>query len=188
MSRRDALKLSAVAAAGAATGGVVSAAAAAGHDEEILRFALTLERLQVAFYREAMTQPYLTGELAEYTRVVHGHELAHVELLAGLLGSSARSAPAFGFAKALGSVREFTLAAIAVEDLGVAAYDGQMPGLSTRALDTAAEIVSVEARHAAWIRDLAGLVPAPDAADQPLSPAQVRTRLAAVGVTIGGAQ
>ena len=42
--------------------------------------------------------------------------------------------------------------AIALEELGVAAYNGQATNLSKPALQAAASIVSVNARHAAWIR------------------------------------
>ena len=45
----------------------------------------------------------------------------------------------------------------------------------------AARIVSVEARHAAWIRDLAGNTPAPRASDQLLTETQVRAALKKTG-------
>jgi hypothetical protein len=44
-------------------------------------------------------------------------------------------------------------------------------------LADAARIVAVEARHAAWIRDLAGADPAPKAADPPRSAAEVLAEL-----------
>jgi hypothetical protein len=47
----------------------------------------------------------------------------------------------------------------------VLAYNGQAANLTKPALAAAAEIVSVEGRHAAWISDLAGEPPAPRAAD-----------------------
>jgi ferritin-like protein len=48
----------------------------------------------------------------------------------------------------------------------VAAYNGQGANLTRPALAAAVEIVSVEARHAAWVRDLVGKLPAPLAQDQ----------------------
>ena len=50
----------------------------------------------------------------------------------------------------------FEPTALKLEDLGVAAYNAQAPNLTKAALAAAARIVSVEARHAAWIRDVRG--------------------------------
>jgi hypothetical protein len=55
----------------------------------------------------------------------------------------------------------------------VAAYNGQATNLTTGALEAAAKIVSVEARHAGWIRAIAQENPAPDATDTPKTAAQV---------------
>ena len=46
----------------------------------------------------------------------------------------------------------------------------------------AARIVSVEARHAAWIRSIRDGDPAPDAVDVPYDEARVRSELATVGL------
>ena len=56
-------------------------------------------------------------------------------------------------------------AAIQLEEATAAAYIGQGANLTSAAMRDAARIVAVEARHAAWIRDLAGADPAPRAAD-----------------------
>ena len=58
-----------------------------------------------------------------------------------------------------------------LEDAGVLAYNGEASNLTRKSLAAAAEIVSVEGRHAAWIRDIVGVPPAPRAAD-PGKPAQ----------------
>ena len=68
-----------------------------------------------------------------------------------------------------------------LENLGVAAYNGQAANLTKRALAPAAEIVSVEGRHAAWISDLAGELPAPHAADPGKSAGEVVSALQATG-------
>ena len=47
-----------------------------------------------------------------------------------------------------------------LEDLAVATYNGQAVNLTPASLKAAARIVSVEARHAAWIRSIVGEVPA----------------------------
>ena len=68
---------------------------------------------------------------------------------------------------------------MAFEDLAVAAYKAQAPNSSRRGfLVSALSIHSVEARHAAWIRRLAGVTPAAAAFDEPRSRASV-TRLVA---------
>jgi len=68
-----------------------------------------------------------------------------------------------------------------IEDIGVRAYNAQAPNLTVAALGAAAKIVSVEARHAAWIRDLAGVDPAPDAAEPVLTAEQVQAALRDTG-------
>ena len=63
--------------------------------------------------------------------------------------------------------KRFARTAIRLEELGLAAYNGAATSLTPDALADAARIVSVEARHAAWIRDIAGANPAPRAAEPP---------------------
>ena len=75
--------------------------------------------------------------------------------------------------------------AVVLEDVGVALYNGQAGNLTAGALAAAAEIVSVEARHAAWARDLAGELPAPVATDVAADAAQVKARLTQAGVQVG---
>ena len=80
-----------------------------------------------------------------------------------------------------------------LEDTGVAAYNGQGPRLRRKTLPTAASIVSVEARHAAWIRHIAGgpaydagkNYPAPVAFDPALSKKKVESAVAATGFITG---
>ena len=70
--------------------------------------------------------------------------------------------------------------AVAFEDLAVAAYKAQAPRLKSKAVLAAAiSIHSVEARHAAWMRRLFGIVPAVTAFDQPLSRSRVERIVAA---------
>ena len=56
-----------------------------------------------------------------------------------------------------------------LEDVAVAAYNGQAANLTKGALQAAATIISVDARHAAWIRSIIGESPAADAVDAPLT-------------------
>jgi hypothetical protein len=166
--RRCAIGSSALLAAAAAP------AAAAGpskrQDVSIIEFALTLEYLQDSFYSEVVSNNVLTGALADQARVVGGHERAHVEALRQVLGAKAAPSPFFNFAGATESPDAFRRTAVAFEDLAVAAYKGQAPRLSSKQyLASLLAIHSVEARHAAWIRRLAGKLPAPTAFDQPAS-------------------
>ena len=105
--------------------------------------------------------------------MVAGHERAHVAYLRKALGGRARARPAFSFGDATRSERRFLETAVLLENLGVAAYNGQAANLTTKALAAAAKIVSVEGRHAAWVSDLAGKEPAPRAADPGASAAAV---------------
>ena len=152
-----------------------AAAPSAAQDRKIFNFALLLEYLQAAFYSEAVDHGALRGEVRDFAEIVAGHEQAHVTYLRNALGSHARARPAFTFGDATRKEGKFLQAAVLLENTGVAAYNGQAPNLTKKALSAAAEIVSVEGRHAAWISDLAGKAPAPRAAD-PGAPAAAVVR------------
>ena len=147
-----------------------AAAAAGRRDEAILNYALTLEYVQDSFYSEVERIGALTGGLAEQARIVGAHERAHVKSFREVLGSRAVKRPRFDFRGATEDADAFRKTAVAFEDLAVAAYKAQAPLIQRRAyLVPALAIHSVEARHAAWIRRLAGEVPAADAFDEPRS-------------------
>ena len=147
-----------------------ASAALGKRDEAILNYALTLEYVQDSFYSEVERIGALSGGLAEQAKVVAAHERAHVKALRGVLGSKAVKRPRFDFRGATEDAERFRKTAVAFEDLAVAAYKGQAPRLHSKAVLAAAiSIHSVEARHAAWIRRLAGVVPAADAFDEPRS-------------------
>lgn len=145
----------------------------ASQDREILNFALLLEYLQAAFYADAVANGRLTGAVRSFAKVVAGHEHAHVAFLRKALGAHARPRPAFEFGRATRDQHAFLEAAVLLENTGVLAYNGQAANLTKPTLAAAAEIVSVEGRHAAWISDLAGQPPAPRAADVGSSAAEV---------------
>jgi hypothetical protein len=141
----------------------------AAGDVAILNFALTLEYLQAAFYTEAERVGSLHGALAEQARVVGSHERAHVKAFRRTLGRAAVKSPSFNFRGATDSPDSFRATAVAFEDLAVGAYKEQLPKIQSNTyLAAAIAIHSVEARHAAWIRYLAGIVPAADAFDASL--------------------
>jgi hypothetical protein len=192
MTRARLITTGASAAAGLVSGGIVaggfaspaSSIPADRRDVEVLNFALAFEELQATYYEGALRRLKLRGAWMEFAQVVGGHERAHVAFLRQTLGSAARPAPRLQLTREPADLEEFQRTAIVLEDAGVALYNGQAGNLSPRTLAAAAEIVSVEARHAAWARDLAGEVPAPDASDVPADIKQVRARLAKVGVRV----
>ena len=169
------------AAAGLMALSATDADAATMGDIDILNYALTLEYLEAAFYREAVSKGALAGHTKKFAAVVAQHEQAHVKALEGALGSKAVKKPRFDFQGTTANQQTFEETAMVLEDTGVAAYKGQAPLIKANAvLEAALSIHSVEARHAAWIRDILGVAPAPVAFDEPLSMSQV---LAAVGKT-----
>src|SRR6185437_3834385 len=160
---------------------VSDAAPSAAQDQRIFQFALLLEQLQAAFYSEALQRGVLRGDLREFAQRVGAHERAHVAFIRNMLGPSAGPVPSFDFGDATGDPGRFGAAAHALENLGVAAYNGQGARLTADAMLHAAEIVSVEGRHAGWIGALLGEPPAPRAADPGLDANAVMAQLKATG-------
>lgn len=172
----------AVAVAAAGRHEPAQAAPSAEQDREVLNLLLRVERTEAAFYEQATTDGGLTGELAEYAEVVLGHERQHVAFLEEQLGADAEPAPRFDFGQATRDPRAFARTAARLEDVAVAAYNGQATNVSDAVFEAAARIVSVEARHAAWVRSIVGRDPAPDATDTPRSAGEVRDALEQIGV------
>jgi Ferritin-like domain len=150
------------------------AAGLSASDVDILNYALVLEYLQASFYTEAERSGALSGKTAQAARVVGATERAHVKAFLDLLGSQAVERPTFDFQGTTEQQQPFLKTAVALEDLAVAAYKGQAPRLQSNAvLAAAVGIHSVEARHAAWMRELFGITPAVNAFDKPASRASV---------------
>ncbi len=173
VSRRQLLARAAVATGAAGVAGALAGSAAdpavsapsPDQDTQILNFLLLVEYLQQDLYDEALAAGNLRGELERFARVAGGHEREHVASLRSELGSRAREKPAFRFGDALEREGRFAAAALTLEETATAAYIGQAANLTPKRGVAVARIVSVEARHAAWIRDLVGRLPAPHAAD-----------------------
>jgi hypothetical protein len=188
-SRAGFLKHAAVAGGTIAAGGVllgglpklVTAAPSPAQDVRILNFALLLEYLEAEFYTQAAGSGALSGETAEFARVVGAHERAHVAFLRKGLGSQAGAKPTFDFKGTTENQARFQATAVLLEDTGVAAYNGQGPNLTKKTLGAAAQIVSVEARHAAWIRDIVRKNPAPAAFDPARTRRQIETAVGRTG-------
>ncbi|KAK0636273.1 ferritin-like domain-containing protein [Bombardia bombarda] len=161
-----------------------AAAAAAGlTDVDILQFALTLELLEEAFYREGFAKFPATDfsalglapeQLTDLTQIGKTEE-QHVILLQGAIAQAGvKPVQActynFGFTDAAGMVGT----AAVLENVGVSAYLGAASLISDGSiLTTAGSILTVEARHQSLIRVASKRVAVPQAFDTPLSPKQV---------------
>jgi hypothetical protein len=150
----------------------------AARDREILNLALLMARLQAAVYAQALRSGHLTGEKRQFAHVVGGQEQEHVKYLAAALGSSAGKRPAFHLGDSASDPDKFIATAVSLESTSVGVYNGQGVNLRPQTLAAAARLVSVEARHAAWARAIAGKDPAPDAIDQPITIEQAKKALA----------
>jgi hypothetical protein len=130
-----------------------------GHgDIGILNYAYALEQLEAAFYIKVAENFYsgITDKERVYLEDIRDHEIAHREFFRNVLGSRAIGSLELNFSSINFSSRDSVLGtAKAFEDLGVSAYNGAGELLeSADYLLFAGKIVSVEARHAATIRDL----------------------------------
>ena len=156
-----------------------SAAARRSNDVEILRFDLTFEYLQAHFYTEGLAVGGLTNETRDWARVVGAHERAHVRILRSVLGKASVKRPFLDYHGVTEDEEAFTRTAVAMEDLTTALLTGQIPHLSSPELVSAAfSLLTVEARHAAWVRHRRGLVPTAAAFDRPRSISEVNRLVA----------
>ncbi|SDL61866.1 Ferritin-like domain-containing protein [Pedobacter sp. ok626] len=134
---------------------------------DVLNFALALEYLEYHYYNHALVAaPTLvpTGLPTAAITTIRNHEMAHVNLLKGALGTSARAEITYAmtdftaggtFPLVYNDYVTFLKVALGFEDTGVRAYKGQATALKGNAvLTTALQIHSVEARHASHIRQM----------------------------------
>jgi hypothetical protein len=139
-------------------GGVDTGVNLGSGDIGVLNYAYALEQLEAAFYTQVMASPFsgMTALETEYLKDIRDHEIAHREFFKAALGTSAIQALQVDFSSINFGSRDNVLAtAKTFEDLGVAAYNGAGKLIaSPDYLTLAGKIVSVEARHAALIRDL----------------------------------
>jgi hypothetical protein len=149
-----------------------------GGDLDVLNFALTLEYLEATFYsRAAGKGRNLSGETMRLVREIRDNETAHVDALTETikrLGGTPVQAPKVGFGDVFTDQGRFLKLAQTLEDTGVSAYNGAAPSIrSSDVLMAAGSIVQVEARHAALIRLMRGVTPAPSAYDPSLDQNEV---------------
>ncbi len=155
-------------------------------DVAILNYALTLEYLEAEFYTQAVAKGGLSGPTLQFATTVRDHENAHVTFLKSVLKSKAVKKPTFDFKDTVTNQAKFQATAIVLEDTGVTAYAGQVHRIKqTVVLKAAASIHSVEARHAAWIRNLVGQPPAPADFDKAASMKKVLKAVKGTGFIVG---
>ena len=145
----------------------VHAAGSQEMDRRIGSFYLQLEQIQVAFYDAAVEARKVNGELFDLAVAVREQERRHAAFFAGWSKDSAAVAPRTDFGDKLRSPESFRDAAVELEEAVIAGYIGQAAHLTTDTMRQVATLVSVEARQVAWLRSIAGLSPAPRAADPP---------------------
>jgi hypothetical protein len=172
---------------------IANAATIPAGDIAILNFALTLEYLEGEFYAEAVKNGKLTGETKRFATVVAQHENSHVKFLKGVLGAKAVAKPTFDFKGTTMDQKKFEATADVLENTGVHAYLGQVPNIkSAPVLLGAGRILPVEARHAAWIRDIrfrggttSLTTPAPAAFEDGFTKTQILAAVNATGFIAG---
>lgn len=129
-------------------------------DIGILNYAYALEQLEAAFYIQVVANAafktmFSADEQLLITQV-RDHEVLHREFFKAALASNAIASLTVNFSAINFADRNSVLgAAKSFEDLGVSAYNGA--GYLIKSADyltVAGKIVSVEARHAAYFRDL----------------------------------
>jgi hypothetical protein len=151
-------------------------------DIRILTFLLGLQRIERGFYAEAVREGKLQGDFAEYLQQIGLDEDKHIKVLEDELGAPpARSDLHLSVGDAFRDEAAFVKKAAALEDAVVAAHNGQVTNLTPERLQLVCSIVSVEARHSAWIRDLGAMPPAPGATDAPLDADAARNVLRSEG-------
>lgn len=127
-------------------------------DFGVLNYAYALEQLEAAFYTQVIATPFSRITSAERAILtdIRDHEIAHREFFKVALGKKAIPGLQVNFTSINFNSRESVLGtAKTFEDLGVSAYNGAGQLLKNPDyLLLAGKIVSVEARHAATIRDL----------------------------------
>ncbi len=129
-------------------------------DIGILNYAYALEQLEAAFYIQVVGNAAFATQFSADEQVliteVRNHEVLHREFFKAALGSSAIPDLAVNFSSINFASRASVItSAKAFEDLGVSAYNGAgYLIVNPTYLTLAGKIVSVEARHAAYFRDL----------------------------------
>ncbi|CAA9583278.1 MAG: hypothetical protein AVDCRST_MAG18-3456 [uncultured Thermomicrobiales bacterium] len=160
-------------------------------DLMVLNYALTLEHLENAFYKQVLAPGKLQGKAAAYLAIIGADEQAHVDALTAAItgagGMPTKSRKSYAFDNLGDFSTEAGILAVAaiLESTGVGAYNGAGREIMNKTvLAAAGSIVAVEARHTAAIRALIdpNANPVPKAFEAALRPADV---VGAIGAILG---
>jgi rubrerythrin len=160
-------------------------------DLEVLNYALTLEHLEYAFYRDGLEKlsdcelenavacrfgEEVTMNVPKRLEMVRDHEKAHVDAITKTikkLGGDPVGEAKYKFPYK--NANQFLMVAMALENTGVSAYLGAAPTVSNdKIFKAAAAIQSVEARHASYFNELNGESPFPRALDEAKSMKEIK--------------
>ncbi|TVY84225.1 Protein rds1 [Lachnellula suecica] len=147
-------------------------------DADILQYALTLEHLENAFYKKALS----TWDLKSFTDagfsaafydqlkyIAHDEEGHVLYLEAGLTAAGASPVAACTYDFPMTTAEEFVALASVVEGLGVSAYLGAAADITSKAYLTAAgSILVTEALHQSATRGAVGEIPMANVFGTPL--------------------
>ncbi|KAK5115411.1 hypothetical protein LTR85_009871 [Meristemomyces frigidus] len=154
-------------------------------DVDVLRYALTLEHIEAKFYTEGLAN-FTEGVFAsagfdstfyQNLQAISAHETAHVQYLTAVL-QSLGEAPTEECTYAFGitTAAQFVATANIIEGIGTSAYLGAAKQITNKNILTAAgSILTIEARHNAYLRASLSQSPFPQSQDDPLTPDEVHT-------------
>ncbi|KAI9686004.1 MAG: hypothetical protein M1822_003987 [Bathelium mastoideum] len=155
------------------------------NDVDILNYALTLEHLEATFYRQGVanfsssdfTNAGFNSSVYENIQRIASDETTHVNFITSAL--AAANAPAVAectYAFGTASPATFLATASILEGVGVSAYLGAAAQIANHDYLTAAgAILTVEARHSAYLRNALGEAAFAQPFDAPLTPDAVYT-------------
>jgi rubrerythrin len=161
-------------------------------DVDVLNYALTLEHLEHAFYRDGLesfsdeelknAEPVsnfgdeVREKVPQRIATIRDHEKGHVDTITSVvedLGGEPVGEAEYTFEYE--AAADFLATAKVLENTGVAAYKGAAPAIKqNKILSSALGIHSVEARHAGFLNALNLETPFPNPYDQPKSPMEVK--------------
>lgn len=126
-------------------------------DTGLLNFVFAIEQLEAAFYNKVSENIPASFSVLQQTYLseINLHEITHREFFKRFLGIAGIQNLDFDFSSIDFNTKDGVLkAARTFKDLSVAAYNGVISGSTELAtIVLAGQISSIEARHAAWIRN-----------------------------------